>query len=189
MTFKSSLQLHLRKFNSILTIIIILFLILHSILLVLSMVNIIPYSLNFKIFGFILFTLVFIHILISIYVNFEKRFKNRMLKLNFINTDTLIQLVSGILMVIFIILHINYIIISPVYFVSTLQDGLIHILLDSLVAILILIHLSVSIPRLLVSLGFLLGEGDYKYSRHLSNIILVVFLLIIFIGEFLYFVI
>ncbi|MCQ2964751.1 MAG: hypothetical protein MJ203_04210 [archaeon] len=188
MTFKSSLQVHLRKINSILAIIIILFLLSHSILLALSMVNIISYSLDFKEFGFILFYLVFIHLLISLYLCFEKKLKNKNVKLNYKVTDTAIQLVSGILMVVLIVLHIYYIIISPVYLVSTLQDGLIHIILDNLVAISILVHLSVSIPRLLVSLGFLIGENDYKHATSVSNILLIVFLLIIFICEVSYFV-
>lgn len=187
MTFKSSLQVHLRKINSILAIIIILFLLSHSILLALSMVNIISYSLDFKEFGFILFYLVFIHLLISLYLCFEKKLKNKNVKLNYKVTDTTIQLVSGIFMIVLIVLHIYYIIISPVYLVSTLQDGLIHIILDNLVAISILVHLSVSIPRL-VSLGFLIGENDYKHARYVSNILLIVFLLIIFICEVSYFV-
>lgn len=114
--------------------------------------------------------------------------KNKNVKLNYKVTDTTIQLVSGIFMIVLIVLHIYYIIISPVYLVSTLQDGLIHIILDNLVAILILVHLSVSIPRLLVSLGFLIGENDYKHARYVSNILLIVFLLIIFICEVSYFV-
>ena len=63
-----------------------------------------------------------------------------------------------------------------------------HIILDNLLVISILVHLSISMPRLLVSLGFLIGENDYKYARYVSNILLVVFLLIIFICELFYFV-
>ena len=188
MTIKSSLQLYLRKINSILAIIIILFLISHSILLALSMVNIIPYSLDFKKVGPILFSLVFIHILISLYLCFEKKLKNRMVKLNYKVTDTAIQLISGILMVVLIVLHICYVIISPVYLVSTLQEGLMHIIFDNLLVISILVHLSISMPRLLVSLGFLIGENDYKHARYVSNILLIVFLLFIFICEVFYFV-
>jgi hypothetical protein len=151
----------------------------HAILNTLLFFGLVGYSPIYKITGRWLFYPLVLHILISLYLYIKEKLRKSK---NYpkLTRETTQQLVSGIGIILFAAMHIlNY----------SLGDALdssqflYNILADNLLFISIAIHLHVSIPRLLVSFGFLEGKNTYKNAKHKIGISLLIILIIIFMAQ------
>ena len=95
-------------------------------------------------------------------------------------------MLSGIAIVVFVILHVVTYSLSPV---NVLGNNMvfIHLIIDNILFCSLLIHLRISIPRLMVSFGFLTEENSFeKFSYWISVIVKVIFVLLL-IAEVLYY--
>ncbi len=172
-------MISLRKINGILIIIVALMLAYHAIMNTLLFFGLVGYSPVFKISGRRLFYPLILHIIISAYLYITERLR-RSKNYPKLTRDTTQQLVSGICIIIFAIAHIlNY----------SLGDALdssqfiYHIIGDNLLFISIAVHLQISIPKLLVSFGFLEGKDDYENMKNNITVILFIVLIIIFLAQ------
>lgn len=172
-------MISLRKINSILIVIVVLALACHALLNVLLFFGVVGYSPIFKITGRWLFYPLALHIIISLYLYIKEKLKKSKSYPKLIK-ETTQQLVSGIFIIIFATLHIlNYSLGSGV----DVNQFLNHIIVDNLLFISIAIHLMVSIPRWLVSFGFLEGKNDYKNAKDKIRVCIIIILIIIFIAQ------
>ena len=172
-------MISLRKINNIIIIILLLMLVYHALLAVLFFFGIIDYSLDFKIAGRRLFYPFILHIIISLYLYIKEKLKKSKTYPN-LTKETTQQLITGICIVVFATLHILD------YFWGNVTDGsgfLIHIVVDNLLCISIALHLNVSLPRLLISFGFLEGKNGYKNAKNKISILIFIILIIIFIAQ------
>lgn len=172
-------MLSLRKINTVIAVIAVLALAYHAILNTLLFFGAVEYSPIFKISGRRLFYPLIVHIAISLYLYIKEKSKGskRYPKLT---RETIQQLISGIAIVIFASLHILN------YFLGNGTDPgqfLNHIIVDNLLFVSIALHLTVSIPRLMVSLGFLEGKDDYKNAKGKIRILILIILIIIFTAQ------
>ena len=94
----------LRKLNSLLVIIIILILASHALLTGLLLAGLIEYTPNTIVTGEILLFFVILHIIISLYLFIKDKIKQRKIHVYAnINKDTIVQAISGIFIIIFIV--------------------------------------------------------------------------------------
>lgn len=178
----------LRKFNSILVILIFILLCLHSLLSALLFLNWIGYTPMIKVYGLLLLAIVFIHIIISLHLFLKDRKNQKRIRLyNHINNESSIQAYSGVLIIVCIVLHILSYIFLPAY-IPILSWKIAHLLVDTLLFIMLFIHLQLSIPRLLMSLGFLTEDDSYDNCKRYFNIILGVLVVILFLVELSYYI-
>ncbi|MBQ9025624.1 MAG: hypothetical protein IJ104_04500, partial [Methanobrevibacter sp.] len=98
-------MISLRKINTLLVVVIAAMLLIHGLMSLLYLYGIIAYSPDFKITGRRLFYPVVAHIIISLYLYFKDR-SGTLKKYAGLNSDTLIQMISGIFIIIFAALHI-----------------------------------------------------------------------------------
>ena len=172
-------MISLRKINSILIIVLVALLAYHALVNTLLFFGILSYSSIFKISGRRVFYPLILHIIISLYLYIKERLKKSR-SYPKLTRETVQQLVSGICIIIFAAAHIlNY---SGEYVINPLQI-INHIIVDNLLFISIAIHLQVSIPRLLVSFGFLEGKDDYKNVKNKITILLLIVLIMIFTAQ------
>ncbi len=180
-------RISLRKINSLVLLVIIFLLLSHAFESLLYLIGITPYSPSLQVTGRRLFIWVMIHMIISLYLFIMDRHANRKYRnYNNINNDTRIQMLSGIAIVVFVILHVVTYSLSPV---NVLGNNMvfIHLIIDNLLFCSLLIHLRISIPRLMVSFGFLTEENSFdKFSYWISVIFKVIFVLLL-IAEVLYY--
>ena len=178
----------LRKLNSLLVIIIILILAAHALLTGLLLAQLIEYTPNTIVTGEILLSFVIAHIIISLYLSIKDKIKQRKIRVYAnVNRDTLVQAVSGIFIIIFIAAHVLSYIYLPAY-IPNFNWQITHLTIDTLFFITLFIHLQISIPRLLVSFGFLVEKNDYDNCRKVVRIILVIIFTLLFLSELSYYI-
>lgn len=178
----------LRKLNSLIVIIIILILIAHALLTGLLLAGLIEYTPNTIVTGEVLLFFVILHIIISLYLFIKDKIKQR--KIRFyanINKDTTVQAISGIFIIIFIAAHVLSYIYLPAY-IPNFNWQITHLIIDTLLFITLFIHLQVSLPRLLVSFGFLVEKNDYDKSKKVIRIILIIIFTLLFLTELSYYI-
>lgn len=190
MNFKEKIKsvLTLRRLNALIVILIFVFLIQHALLSVLYLYNFIDYSPDFKIAGRRLFWLVLMHIIVSLYLFYKDHRKRKKISLyKDIITETHQQIITGIFIVLFASLHVvSY----SLYSLETsfgFSISLVHFIIDNLLFISLLLHLRVSIPRLLVSLGFLVEKDSYRKVKKIVNILVVLIFLILLLAEIMFY--
>ena len=167
----------LRKLNSLLVIIIILILASHALLTGLLLAGLIEYTPNTIVTGEILLFFVILHIIISLYLFIKDKIKQRKIHVYAnINKDTIVQAISGIFIIIFIVAHVLS------YWQIT------HLTIDTLFFITLFIHLQISIPRLLVSFGFLVEKNDFDKCRKVIRILLIIIFTLLFLTELSYYI-
>lgn len=183
-------EIIIRKLNSILILLIILLLLWHGLLSALYMFNIISYSPNFITTGRRLFLFVSLHIIFSLYLYFKDSKKRNKFRTYFnIQNDTSKQLVTGIFILIFMFSHYISYSLLPISITNSFNISIIHFIIDNLLFISIYLHLQVSLPRLLISLGFLENENSYHKAKSRTRIILLVFLILFFVAEIIFYLI
>ena len=178
----------LRKLNSLLVIIIILILASHALLTGLLLAGLIEYTPNTIVTGEVLLFFVIAHIIISIYLFIKDKIKQRKIHVYAnINKDTIVQAISGIFIIIFIVAHVLSYIYLPAY-IPNFSWQITHLTIDTLFFITLFIHLQISIPRLLVSFGFLVEKNDYDNCRKVVRIILIIIFTLLFLSELSYYI-
>lgn len=185
MSFKEYISL--RKINTVILIVILLLLLDHALESFLYLIGITPYSPSLKATGRRLFLWVLLHIIISLYLYLKDKYLNRKYsKYTNIRNDTQIQIISGIAIILFAILHILTYTIMPVNLMGS-NIVYIHLIIDNLLFCSLMVHLTISLPRLMVSLGFLTEENSYqKFSQRISLTFKLIFIILLF-SEILYY--
>jgi len=180
-------MISLRKINSLLIVILVLMLVYHALLAILYFFGIIGYMPDFKITGRRLFYPLVLHIIISLYLYIKE--KTNLKKYSNLVKETTQQLATGIFIILFATLHIlNYSGGGSVSANGELLTTLSHIVVDNLLFISIALHLRVSIPRLLISFGFLEGKDEYVNAKSKVNTIILILLIILFIAEAMFYI-
>ena len=190
MSLKNPLSLlSLRKINSLVLLIIILLLLHHAVSSLLYLSGIIAYSPSLKATGRRLFLWLLVHIAISLYLYVrdwhDQRGFNRY---DYIRSETKRQIISGIAVIILVILHLLAYHTSPVSIIIY-KTNILHFIVDTLLFASLLVHLQVSIPRLLVSFGFLKEENSYQRATQITTKALVVVFIILLLIEAIYYII
>lgn len=178
----------LRKLNSLLVIIIILIITSHALLAGLILAELITYTPNTIVTGEILLSFVIVHIIISLYLFIKDKISQKKIRIYpQINKDTPVQAISGIFMIIFIAAHVLSYIYFPAY-IPNFNWQITHLSIDTLFFITLFIHLQISIPRLLISFGFLVEKNDYDKCRKVVRIILIITFTLLFLSELSYYI-
>lgn len=173
-------RISLRKINSLVLLVILLLLLWHALESLLYLIGLSPYSPSLQVTGRRLFLWVMLHVVISLYLFVKDRHANRKFrKYDNVRNDTRIQVISGIAILLFVILHVVTYSISPANVLGNYMV-FIHLVIDNLLFCSLLIHLSISIPRLIVSFGFLTKENSYeKFSTWISVLFKLIFVLLL----------
>lgn len=179
-------MISLRKINSILIVILILMLVYHALLATLYFLGIIGYMPDFKITGRRLFYPLVLHIIISLYLYLKEKTKSK--RYSNLIKETNQQLITGICIIIFAALHIINYSLGSVSDNADIFRTLSHIIVDNLLIVSIALHLRVSIPRLMISFGFLEGKNDYANAKSKINMFILVLLIIIFMAEAIFYI-
>lgn len=175
-------MISLRKINGILVVIMILMLLNHAILSVLYLYGLINYSPSFQETGRRLFYPVVLHIIISLYLYIRDKRKNVKTYPQLIS-ETNQQIITGIGIIVFVSLHILSYMFAPIDSDFNLVMRLTHFIIDVLMFGSICLHLRVSIPRLLVSFGFLESKNAYLNFKDKFNKIIFVILILLVLAE------
>ena len=180
-------MISLRKINTLLIIIIAAMLLNHAVQSLLYLYGVISYSPNFQITGRHLFYPVVAHIIISMYLYLKDKSRgvNRYPKLN---SDTTQQMISGIMIIVFASLHILGYSFNPLGGQSSFNFSLYHFIVDNLLFVSIALHLRVSIPKFMISFGFLDGKDAHLNFKRKVNWAVLVILIILILGEVIYYV-
>lgn len=178
----------LRKLNSLLVIIIILIIASHALLAGLILAELITYTPNTIVTGEILLSFVIVHIIISLYLFIKDKISQKKIRIYpQINKDAPVQAISGIFIIIFIAAHVLSYIYLPAY-IPNFNWQITHLSIDTLFFITLFIHLQISIPRLLISFGFLVEKNDYDKCRKVVRIILIITFTLLFLSELSYYI-
>ena len=178
----------LRKLNSLLVIIIILIITSHALLAGLILAELITYTPNTIVTGEILLSFVIVHIIISLYLFIKDKSNQEKIRIYpQINKDTPVQAISGVFIIIFIVAHVLSYIYLPAY-IPNFNWQITHLTIDTLFFITLFIHLQISIPRLLVSFGFLVEKNDYDNCRKVVRILLIIIFSLLFLTELSYYI-
>lgn len=181
-------MIQLRKLNSLLVIIIILIITSHALLAGLILAELITYTPNTIVTGEILLSFVIVHIIISLYLFIKDKISQKKIRIYpQINKDTPIQAISGIFIIIFIAAHVLSYIYLPAY-IPNFSWQITHLTIDTLFFITLFIHLQISIPRLLVSFGFLVEKNSYDNCQKVVRIILIITFTLLFLTELSYYI-
>lgn len=175
-------MMSLRKINGVFALLIILLLLAHAVLSVLLFFGLIKFTPNIIITGVLLVVPLVGHIIVSLYLHF-KNVNKSVKRYPKLTSETSLQFISGLAIIVFVILHILTNMMLPVYIYSGFYFKLMHFLIDIFLFISIAAHLRVSMPRFLVSIGFLKGKGAYKKFKYRFNIFNYIWLAIAILAE------
>lgn len=178
-------MISLRKINALMVIIIMVLLLNHAILSVLHLFGVIGYSPSFQITGRRIFYPIVAHIFISLYLYFKDKSKKGNRYSGLIK-DTTQQLVTGILIVVFVSLHILSYMFAPLNSGYDSWMRIFHFVVDNLLFISLILHLRVSIPKFMMSFGFLDGKDEYANFKRKNNYVLLIILIILILAEITY---
>ncbi|WP_407431704.1 hypothetical protein [Methanobrevibacter sp.] len=180
-------MISLRKINTLLIIVIVIMLLNHAVLSILYLYGVISYSPNFQITGRRLFYPVVAHIIISMYLYFKDKSRGVNRYPNLIS-DTNQQVISGIMIIVFATLHILGYSFNPLGGQSTFNFNLYHFIVDNLLFVSIAMHLRVSIPKFMISFGFLDKPNAYLNFKRKVNWAVAAILIFLILGEVMYYI-
>ena len=180
-------MISLRKINTLLIIVIAVMLLGHALLSLLYLYGFISYSPDFQITGRRLFYPVVAHIVISIYLYFKDKSKGVNRYPNLIS-DTRQQMITGIMIIVFVSMHILGYSFNPLGEPSTFNISLYHFIVDNLLFVSIALHLRVSIPKFMISFGFLEGKDAHLNFKRKVNWAVAIILVVLILGEVVYYV-
>lgn len=179
-------MISLRKVNAILVIIMIIILLNHAVLSVLYLYGFIDYSPSFQITGRRLFYPLLAHIIISLYLFISDKQKKVKTYPKLISQTTQ-QAITGIFIIVFVSLHILSYMMSPIDVSFTFEVKLMHFLIDIGLFSSIMLHLRVSIPRLMISFGFLESKNSYSNFQNKWNITVLIILILLILAEIIHY--
>ena len=180
-------MISLRKINTLLIIVIAVMLLSHAALSLLYLYGIIGYSPDFQITGRRLFYPVVAHIIISLYLYFKDKSRGVNRYANLIS-DTRQQMITGIMIIVFVSLHILGYSFNPLGGQSTFYFSIYHFIVDNMMFVSIALHLRVSIPKFMMSFGFLDGKDAYANFKHKVNWAVAAILIVLILGEVVYYI-
>ena len=180
-------MISLRKINTLLIIVIAVMLLGHALLSLLYLYGFISYSPDFQITGRRLFYPVVAHIVISIYLYFKDKSKGVNRYPNLIS-DTRQQMITGIMIIVFVSMHILGYSFNPLGEPSSFNISLYHFIVDTLLFVSIALHLRVSIPKFMISFGFLEGKDAHLNFKRKVNWAVAIILVVLILGEVVYYV-
>ena len=179
-------MISLRKINAILVIIMIVILLHHAVLSVLYLYGFINYSPSFQITGRRLFYPLVAHIIISLCLFIRDKRKKVKTYPKLISQTTQ-QAVTGILIIVFVSLHIFSYMMSPIDVSFAFEVKLMHFLIDIGLFSSIMLHLRVSIPRLMLSFGFMEAKNSYSNFQNKWNIAVAIILILLILAEIIHY--
>lgn len=179
-------MISLRKINTLLIIIIAVMLLNHAVLSLLHLYGIISYSPDFKITGRRLFYPVVAHIVISLYLYLKDKSRGTNRYPN-LNSDTIQQLITGIMIIVFASMHILGYSFHPLDGQSSFHFNLYHFVVDNLLFVSIALHLRVSIPKFMISFGFLDNKDAHLNFKRNVNWAVAIILIAMILGEVIYY--
>lgn len=180
-------MISLRKINTLLIIVIAVMLLSHALLSLLYLYGFISYSPDFQITGRRLFYPVVAHIVISLYLYFKDKSKGVNRYPNLIS-DTRQQMITGIMIIVFVSMHILGYSFNPLGEPSSFNISLYHFIVDNLLFVSIALHLRVSIPKFMISFGFLEGKDAHLNFKRKVNWAVAIILVVLILGEVIYYV-
>ena len=178
-------MISLRKINTLLIIIIAIMLLTHAVLSLLHLYGLISHSPHFQITGRHLFYPVVAHIIISLYLYIKDKSRG-VKRYRKLNSDTMQQLISGIMIIVFASLHILGYSFHPLSEPSTFYSSLYHFIVDNMLFVSIALHLRVSIPKFMISFGFLEEEDAHMNFKRKVNWATLIILIVLILGEVVY---
>ena len=179
-------MISLRKINTLLIIIIAVMLLNHAVLSLLYLYGVISYSPDFQITGRRLFYPVVAHIIISMYLYFKDKSRGTNRYPNLIS-DTTQQMITGIMIIVFVSLHILGYSFNPLGGQNSFDVNLYHFIVDNLLFISIALHLRVSIPKFMISFGFLDEKDAHLNFKRKVNWAVLIILIVLILGEVMYY--
>ena len=180
-------MISLRKINTLLIIVIVVMLLSHAVLSVLYLYGLISYSPNFQITGRRLFYPVVAHIIISLYLFFRDR-SWKANRYRHLISDTRQQMITGILIVVFATLHILGYSWNPLGGESSFYFSIYHFIVDNMLFVSIAMHLRVSVPKFMLSFGFLEKKEDYLNFKRKINYAVMIILVVLVLAEVVYYI-
>ena len=97
-------------------------------------------------------------------------------------------MITGIMIIVFVTLHILGYSFNPLGGQSTFYFSIYHFIVDNMLFVSIALHLRVSIPKFMVSLGFLDGKDAYSNFKRKVNWAVASILIFLILGEVMYYV-
>lgn len=179
-------MISLRKINSLLVIAAIILLVNHALLALLSMYGIIDYTPDITITGRRLFYPLAGHIIISLYLYLSDKTKQKKTYSKLIG-ETTQQIVTGISIMLFAGLHILSHMTVPAVG-HDISLSMIHFAIDTMLFISLALHLRVSIPRFMISFGFLEGKNSYRNFKRKMSIIILIALILFLSAEIIFYI-
>ena len=180
-------MISLRKINTLLIIVIVVMLLNHAVLSLLYLYGVISYSPDFQITGRRLFYPIVAHIIISLYLYFKDRPRG-VNRYSALISDTRQQMISGIFIILFATLHILGYSFNPMGSESTFYYSVYHFIVDNMLFASIALHLRISIPKLMMSFGFLDGKDAYLNFKRKVNYTVLIALIVLILGEVVYYI-
>lgn len=180
-------MISLRKINTLLIIVIVVMLLNHAVLSLLYLYGVISYSPDFQITGRRLFYPIVAHIIISLYLYFKDR-PRHVNRYPALISDTRQQMISGIFIILFATLHILGYSFNPMGSESTFYYSVYHFIVDNMLFASIALHLRISIPKLMMSFGFLDGKDAYLNFKRKVNYAVLIALIVLILGEVVYYI-
>ena len=95
---------------------------------------------------------------------------------------------TGIMIIIFVALHIVGYSINPMGTESTFYFSVYHFIVDNMLFFSIAMHLRISIPKFMMSLGFLDGKDAYANFKRKTNYVVLIILIILVLAEVTYYI-
>lgn len=153
----------MRKINALLVIFVIALAVSHAVSILFYYLGILGHTFNYGAITGILTIVMLLHMLISIFlVARDIKTQQGMKKYDSMLMETNLQTITGVLMVLTTVGHI--IVFSQEYSVFTLWSKwfIIRLVVDFILTTSILVHMSISIPRVAVSFGWVTGNKGYE---------------------------
>jgi hypothetical protein len=92
------------------------------------------------------------------------------------------------MIIVFVSLHILGYSFNPLGEQSTFNFSLYHFIVDTLMFVSIAVHLRVSIPKFMISLGFLENKDEHLNFKRKVNWAVLIILIVLILGEVMYYV-
>lgn len=180
----------MRKLNGILAALTILFLVVHGLLACLCMMGILPYHFFYIMAGRRLTIIAGCHILISIILMIQEQHVRKKIKVYYKeNKDTMQQMLTGIGIIVFGVLHICLYSFSKIdAHPESMELVAKHFIVDTLLFTSLCMHLSISIPRICISWGLFTKEDTLKKVCKVSQWIMAFVLVFLMAGEIIFYI-
>lgn len=178
----------MKKINIIFGALSVLMLLVHGVASGLYQGGILPDSLIYRFTGGLLSIAVIPHMIFSLVLQARNSVKDKNIKVYLgLNVQTVMQNMTGILSIVFILLHVvtvelSYAGIIPQSPVFVVVQMVLFMIFISLVCI----HLMFSLPRMFVSMGLILKESSYSKVQRMTTVLVSIFWVLFAAAQWMY---